>query len=138
MMKKKLIAAIVLGMVSCCTFILLFYPENDASLALSKPTSIRIERDTMNLGTMKYGEKRELVFRIYNTGGSPLFIRHVEPSCGCTQVDWPKRPVAPGASTKIDVTFEPASLGRFMKSIRVLCNTAQQEHKLNLQGQIVE
>lgn len=125
-------------MVSCCTFILLFYPGNDASLALSKPTSIRIERDTMKLGTMKYGEKKHLFFCIINTGKYPLFIRHVEPSCGCTKVDWPKRPVAPGASTKIDVTFEPASLGRFMKTIRVLCNTAQQEHKLNLQGQIVE
>ena len=86
-------------------------------LLYSSPTTIRIEGDTM-----RYGEKKQISFRICNTGEVPLLIRDVRPSCGCTEVRWEKRPVQPGEETLIFVTFEPNSLGRFMKSIEVLCN----------------
>ena len=93
-------------------------------LLYSSPTTIRIERDTIDL----------ISFRICNTGEVPLLIRDVRPSCGCTEVRWEKRPVQPGEETLIFVTFEPNSLGRFMKSIEVLCNTSSQLLRLNLKG----
>ena len=91
-------------------------------LLYSSPTTIRIERDTIDLDIVRYGEKKQISFRICNTGEVPLLIRDVRPSCGCTEVRWEKRPVQPGEETLIFVTFEPNSLGRFMKSIEVLCN----------------
>ena len=89
-------------------------------LLYSSPTTIRIERDTIDLDIVRYGEKKQ--------------IRDVRPSCGCTEVRWEKRPVQPGEETLIFVTFEPNSLGRFMKSIEVLCNTSSQLLRLNLKG----
>ena len=96
-------------------------------LLYSSPTTIRIEGDTIDLDIVRYGE-------ICNTGEVPLLIRDVRPSCGCTEVRWEKRPVQPGEETLIFVTFEPNSLGRFMKSIEVLCNTSSQLLRLNLKG----
>lgn len=98
------------------------------------PTTIRIEGDTIDLDIVRYGEKKQISFRICNTGEVPLLIRDVRPSCGCTEVRWEKRPVQPGEETLIFVTFEPNSLGRFMKSIEVLCNTSSQLLRLNLKG----
>ena len=103
-------------------------------LLYSSPTTIRIERDTIDLDIVRYGEKKQISFRICNTGEVPLLIRDVRPFCGCTEVRWEKRPVQPGEETLIFVTFEPNSLGRFMKSIEVLCNTSSQLLRLNLKG----
>ncbi len=115
------------------------FPENSVfATPHTLPTSLRIERDTLALGTVKYGEKRQVSFRICNTGSEPLVIRDVRPSCGCTGVVWSKKPVLPGGTTEISIVFEPNSLGRFMKSINVLCNTSQHLHQLHLRGEVVE
>lgn len=135
-MKKIILITAALIVLVCCTLFLAFYPDTNALSA--SPTSIRIERDTMNLGTMKYGSKQMLVFRITNIGDQPLFIRDVRPSCGCTGVDWEKRPVSPKGIVEIKVVFEPASLGRFFKSIDVLCNTEAHVHQLYLRGDVIE
>lgn len=105
-------------------------------LLYSSPTTIRIERDTIDLDTVKYGEKKQISFRICNTGEVPLLIRDVRPSCGCTEAQWEKRPVQPGEETVIFVTFEPNSFGRFMKSIEVLCNIEQQICILHIMGMV--
>lgn len=102
------------------------------------PTSIRIERDTLALGIVKYGEKRNVAFQIRNTGNKPLFIHDVQPSCGCTGVEWSRKPVSPGGTIVIHIVFEPNSLGHFMKSVDVMCNTVQHIHKLHLRGEVVE
>lgn len=134
-----IVAILTAGVLAFCIGYFYLLPENSDSLALSSlPTSIRIERDTLALGTVKYGEKRTAAFRLLNTGGEPLLIRDVKPSCGCTNVKWSKKPVCPGELTEISIVFEPNSLGRFMKSIDVWCNTTQQIHKLNLRGEVVE
>ena len=135
-MKKIILITAVLIVLVCCTLFFAFYSDTNALSGL--PTSIRIERDTMNLGTMKYGSKQNLVFRITNIGDQPLFIHDVRPSCGCTGVDWEKRPVAPEKNVEIKVVFEPTSLGRFFKSIDVLCNTESHVHQLYLKGDVIE
>lgn len=132
-------ACLVVGLLTLSLGYLYLFPGNGVSETLHfLPTSIRIERDTLALGTVKYGEKRKASFRFRNTGSEPLLIREVKPSCGCTNVEWSRRPVHPGKTTEINIVFEPNSLGRFMKSIEVLCNTAQQVHRLHLWGDVVE
>ena len=86
------------------------------------PTTIRFERDTLQLGTIRYGEKRKVTFRFTNTGQTPLLLRDVRPSCGCTGAEWEKRPVAPGETGEIKITFAPNSLGHFLKNIDIVCN----------------
>ena len=111
-------------------------PLNFASNINAKQTSVEIEKDTILLGTVKYNEKRNIAFRVKNTGESPLIIRDVHPSCGCTSASWDKRPVKPGALTEISLKFEPNSLGRFVKSVDIICNIPEQVRQVKIMGQV--
>ena len=134
-----IIVLFIVGVGALGTVYFYLLPENNISQVWNAlPTSIRIERDTLTLGTVKYGEKRKIAFQIHNRGDEPLLVHDVQPSCGCTGVEWSRKPVRPGGTVAIHIVFEPNSLGRFMKSIDVLCNTAQHMHKLHLRGEVVE
>ena len=61
----------------------IFQPDYDMQAMNALPTTIRFERDTLQLGTIRYGEKRKVTFRFTNTGQTPLLLRDVRPSCGC-------------------------------------------------------
>lgn len=111
--------------------------KNYSSFAASS-TTIRFEQDTLYLGTVRYGTRREVVFHFVNTGTSPLLIRNVHPSCGCTSVEWEKRPIAPGKSGEIKTIFSPNSLGVFMKNIEVQCNIPEHRVNLKIRGNVTE
>lgn len=113
----------------------------DASFRHYDPTQlteIEIGQSTLLLGDVRYDEKKQATFEIKNNGANPLIIKAVQPSCGCTNVKWNKHPVKPGEKTKISITFEPNSLGKFNKSIDLFCNTSQNLYKLNFSGQVIE
>ena len=92
----------------------------------------------LQLGTIRYGEKRKVTFRFTNTGQTPLLLRDVRPSCGCTGAEWEKRPVAPGQTGEIKITFDPNSLGHFLKNIDIVCNIDSGIMKLKLCGNVIE
>ena len=59
-------------------------------------------------------------FELTNTGNSPLIIIEAKASCGCTNPEFPTRPIAPGKKAKIKVKFNPAGgKGGFRKTIIV-------------------
>ena len=113
-------------------------PDYDMQAMNALPTTIRFERDTLQLGTIRYGEKRKVTFRFTNTGQTPLLLRDVRPSCGCTGAEWEKRPVAPGETGEIKITFAPNSLGHFLKNIDIVCNIDSGIMKLKLCGNVIE
>ena len=116
----------------------IFQPDYDMQAMNALPTTIRFERDTLQLGTIRYGEKRKVTFRFTNTGQTPLRRRYVRPSCGCTGAEWEKRPVAPGETGEIKITFDPNSLGHFLKNIDIVCNIDSGIMKLKLCGNVIE
>ncbi|MFR3330978.1 MAG: DUF1573 domain-containing protein, partial [Odoribacter splanchnicus] len=85
---------ILLSSIVSAFFIL--QPDYDLQAMNALPTTIRFEQDTLQLGTVRYGEKRKVTFRFTNTGQVPLLLRDVRPSCGCTGAECEKRPVDPG------------------------------------------
>jgi len=101
-------------------------------------TTLSFDRQTLSLDTLAYHEKRRATFTLTNTGSHPLFIRNVETSCGCTKVEWPRRPIPPGKTGKITLTFSPNSLGFFSKNINVFCNTPTPLHRLRIKGFVTE
>ena len=101
----------------------IFQPDYDMQAMNALPTTIRFERDTLQLGTIRYGEKRKVTVR---------------PSCGCTGAEWEKRPVAPGETGEIKITFAPNSLGHFLKNIDIVCNIDSGIMKLKLCGNVIE
>ena len=71
-------------------------------------------------------------FRFTNTGDAPLLIINATASCGCTRPEFPKKPIAPGKSDKIKVTYLPQGRpGEFNKTITVKSN-AKKKGKVTL------
>ncbi|HET6254893.1 MAG TPA: DUF1573 domain-containing protein [Puia sp.] len=87
-------------------------------------TSIQWLDSTKDFGTIPEGRKVEVAFRFRNTGGTPLVITQVRPSCGCTIADQPLEPVAPGAEGHISATFNSEGHpGINRKTLFVTANT---------------
>lgn len=139
MKKHEIITLVLVILVVAGIFWYFFFDVSDLQAGDNQAlTEIRIAGDSLDLGRMKYHDRREITFTIANTGDHPLLIKDVQPSCGCTRAEWNKRPVQPGDSTAVSLLFEPNSLGRFMKSIEVVCNTPQRLHILKIRGEVEE
>ena len=75
----------------------------------------------------------EFVFT--NTGEEPLIISKAKGSCGCTVPNWPKEPILPGKSGKIDVVFRPSkgqAGSKQTKTVTVSANTSPENTILKI------
>jgi hypothetical protein len=75
-------------------------------------------------------------FEFSNPGENPLVIYEVRTSCGCTAADWTKKPVKPGESGEITVTYDATFPGTFHKEISVFYNGPDSPAKLEIKGQV--
>jgi len=97
----------------------------------------QIEFDTMrvNFGTIKQGEKFEHDFHFSNTGDAPLMITNARGSCGCTVPEYPREPIAPGASGVIHVVFNSSGKsGTQHKTVTLQTNASTQGVVLHVDG----
>ncbi|WP_059025819.1 DUF1573 domain-containing protein [Gabonibacter massiliensis] len=136
-MKKKYWFIII---VVSSIVVLFFLFSEDATFDKPKQqqTAIEVNRDSVYLDTFRYSESKKTIFEIKNTGHFPLIIKKIETSCGCTDVTWNKKPLLPGKTEKIQITFTPNSLGHFSKTIRIFCNISSQTYTLRLSGFVKE
>ena len=70
-----------------------------------------------------------------NTGRAPLVIQKIETSCGCTRATFSKKPLAPGGTDSIRVTYDGNgfSQGHFIKGCDVYSNADTVVH-LRIRG----
>lgn len=96
--------------------------------------------DTHDFGTIKEGDGPVThIFEVKNTGDAPLVITRVMSSCGCTTPTFNREPIAPGKTSKITVTYNPA--GRvypFVKTISVYSNGKEGPLVLTIKGTVVK
>lgn len=83
---------------------------------------IEFEKDVHDYGEIAYKGNGTYSFVFSNTGSEPLMISNAKGSCGCTVPSWPKEPIAPGASAKIDVTYDTKRVGGISKSVTITSN----------------
>ena len=87
-------------------------------------TSVSFVQNTHDFGVITEGEVKEYSFQFKNTGNAPLHIEHAKGSCGCTVPQWPKDPIAPGATGQIVVKFNSANkVGKNSKKVTIVANT---------------
>lgn len=79
-------------------------------------------------------------FSFTNTGTAPLVIHQAFASCGCTVPNYPKTPIKPGESGKIDVTYNGTGkfAGHFQKTITVRTNSKTEVVRLVIEGTMTE
>lgn len=138
-MIKKIVTIIITIGILLAGGIYLFWGKRDMYSEANAPrTTIELSTDSTDFGTFPYAESKHCVFRFRNTGEQPLIIKNVVSSCGCAEVTWNKRPIAPGKTDSLAVDFRANSLGQFNKTVEMICNTEPERHLLHLKGFVEE
>ena len=122
-MKKFLTIATLLFAVVAGTF-----AQNQAKVSFDKTT--------WNFGTFPESQIQTCTFTFKNTGDVPLIINQAVASCGCTVPTYTKKPVAPGESGTLKVTYNGKGKfeGHFKKSITVRTNGTPEVVRLYVEG----
>lgn len=94
---------------------------------------ITFKEKSIDFGDIVQGAKVSHTFEFTNTGSAPLVISNVAATCGCTVPSWPKEPVAPGKSAKIEVSFNSAGkMGKQNSVVRIYSNASEPIEKVSL------
>ena len=76
-------------------------------------------------------------FVLLNNGEMPLVISRVIASCGCTQPEWTKEPIAPGKTSELKVVYDTQGRpGPFTKTISVYSNGRTGNYVLTIKGDV--
>ena len=99
-------------------------------------TKITVDRTEYDFGTFSISERQECIFCITNSGSSLLTVQDVVTSCGCTKVEYDKRPVPPGQSMDLKVIYEAEESGHFTKVVTVYSNAETSPVRLRIKGDV--
>lgn len=102
----------------------------------TKGAAISALEEQFDFGTIKEADGPVThAFTIKNVGNAPLVITRASASCGCTKPKFSTEPIAPGKSTKIEVTYNPAGRpGQFVKTVAVYSNGKEGAFILRIKG----
>ncbi len=85
----------------------------------AKQTIIHVDQTEFDLGTLKQGEPVTFTAQLKNKGDAPLIIYDTRASCGCTNIDYNKKPVLPDATLEINITYNAEDEGHFNRSVYI-------------------
>lgn len=83
-------------------------PQSNTQAPVGPSTSIRFNKELHDFGKVSVNTDNPYSFVFTNTGKEPLLITNAKGSCGCTVPSWPKDPIMPGGTGKIDVVYRPS------------------------------
>jgi len=96
--------------------------------------------NTIDYGTVNKEDDNGLrAFVFTNTGNAPLIIKDAKSTCGCTVPSFPKEPIAPGQTGKIEVKYN-MNPGPIRKTITIETNAVNYEEgrvALKIKGEVV-
>jgi len=104
--------------------------------AATAQAKISFKSDTVDYGEVAKGADGVRVFEFTNTGDAPLIITDVKSSCGCTVPKKPDGPVAPGASSSIQVKYDTNRVGPIRKTVTVYSNADEPIKALKIKGEV--
>lgn len=107
------------------------------SVAANAQAKISFKSETVDYGEVAKGGDGVRVFEFTNTGDEPLIITDVKSSCGCTVPKKPKGPVAPGATSTIEVKYDTNRVGPIRKTVTVYSNADEPIKALKIKGTVL-
>ncbi len=107
-----------------------------AIYAQDKGPVMSFETMEIDYGKVMQGSEPIRVFKFKNTGNEPLVITSASASCGCTVPSYPKEPVMPGETGKIEVRYDTNRIGPFQKPISITTNEPNGNHTLSIKGTV--
>jgi hypothetical protein len=129
MMKKKFFLIVLWAIIAGTSII----------IAQEQIPTASFESESHDFGLIKESDgPATFKFIFTNTGGSPLILKNVTASCGCTTPNWSKDPVIPGAKGFINVTYNPQGRpGKFEKQITITSNADPETQALFIKGEVI-
>lgn len=107
--------------------------------AQEKQSEIKFEVKQIDLGTFSAKDNiQKCTFKFKNVGNAPLIIHQAVASCGCTVPTYTKKPVKPGETGEIKVSYNGAGKfpGKFKKTITVRTNGMPEMTRLYITGEM--
>ena len=98
---------------------------------------IKFTETIIDYGIIENGEDGNRTFVFKNTGNSPLVFTRIFSSCGCTIPKKPEKPVMPGESGEIQVSYDTKRTGIFQKAITVISNAKTANVILRIKGEVL-
>ena len=99
--------------------------------------AIKFETTEHDFGKILQGEQVSYTFKFKNVGDAPLIITSIEKTCGCTSPDFSNKPIKPGESGKITITYDSKGHKGFQnKRLVVKANTNPSETILRIKAQV--
>lgn len=108
------------------------------SAILKDTTTVEFSEKEYQFGKINEGDKATHIFNVKNTGSKPLIIANAWGSCGCTVPEYPKEPIAPGATAEVKVTFNSTGKkGEQHKSVTMQMNTLLHNEEIFMIGDVI-
>lgn len=101
-----------------------------------KFTTVKIDNNPFDFGTISEKDTINHVFKITNTSKKLFVIDQVLPSCTCTVSKTDSKICRLNESVNIEVTFYPKQKGKVNTIVYVQCNAEKGVIKLELKGNI--
>ena len=107
------------------------------TVTAANAAAMKFDTEAHDFGKIKQGDKVTYEFKYTNTGKSPLIISEAYATCGCTTPEVDKKPIQPGESSLVKVTFDSAGKSGLQdKLITVVANTLPAENRVHLTGEV--
>lgn len=107
--------------------------------AVGPTTQITFASPSHDFGTIKQDTENPHTFTFTNTGSEPLIIENAKGSCGCTVPQYPKEPIAPGATGEIEVVYKPGKQkNKQSKTVTITANTEPRNTTLTISANVLE
>ncbi len=103
----------------------------------AQQAKISFKTETIDYGKIAKGSDGIRVFEFTNTGDAPLIITDVKSSCGCTIPKKPDGPVAPGATSTIQVKYDTNRVGPIRRTITVYSNADEPIKAIKIKGEVL-
>lgn len=99
---------------------------------------IKFDEEEFDFGKIIQGEKVSHSFYFRNIGKKNLIISSASGSCGCTVPEWPKEPILPSQSGKIDVVFSSDGKSGYQeKTVTIVTNCEPATRIIRIKCEII-
>ena len=100
-------------------------------------TTMTFAETEYDFGTVTEGEKVSHTYTFTNEGDEPLILSNAKGSCGCTVPQWPREPIAPGATGDVTVEFNSrGKSGDRNQKVTITANTNPAQTFIYLKGKV--
>ena|SRR6185436_7900834 len=98
---------------------------------------IKFQSENIDAGISDGKKNVNIDFKFLNTGNIPLEIKEVRGNCHCVQGTKPEKPVGPGDSSVITVSFDPEGVSTsYQRTLWVVSNATRDSVELYIRGEI--